>query len=109
MNKYNVLQRSLILTFAFFANTASAQGLLDRLTSDTTQRSGTLNYINVSERAVVIDDQSYRLSPSARLTSAVTSQPGKRVNYTIVGEGGGQRGQVVLITPASKKAKRNRE
>ena len=109
MIQLKAASRSLACALALVASSATTQSLTSGLADGTSQRAGTLNLIDVNTRTVVIDDRTYRLSPSARLTSAVTRGDEKKVNYTVVGEGGGQLGTVVLITPAKNKKSKSRE
>lgn len=94
-----------ILTALLFSGNSAAQSLL----GNTVERTGELHYINVAERRVVIDDHNFKLSPSARLTSAITrSSVGKKVRYTLVGRSGGNQGLIVHIARASAKNENSR-
>lgn len=99
----------LALLLALIATGANAQLNNAPYGGESAQRTGVLNRINLLERTVVISDQAYGLSASARLTGAIAGRTGKRVRYTVVGEGGGQRGLIIAIEPAGAEPGNNSE
>lgn len=98
----------LCLLLALVSTGSAAQLVNAPYGGQSAQRTGVLNQINVQERSVVISDQAYRLSDTAQLTAAISRRTGKHVRYTVVGEGGGQRGLIIAIEPAGEP-ERNRE